>query len=383
MCAGSRRTAVRRSRWYRNTQSPSPIQGADTDDQLRQALVAWTDPPTASIVLAFGGTRDVAIQNIPGEDRYCTAGNLGVGLFTFGDPLDELPVGVLAIGGGCASSSTHTVNGTTFSAFTHGLVVLNDDAALEGFRTAPNITRILEHEVGHGIGLGHSDEDQNNIMYPACCPPGMPVPPAIGPDDLAGLVFIYPAPQCTFTIGPPASRFHAGVRRPADHGRDGVGTVLPLGGDSERAVGDPDYGAYCQGAGDLHVPGRGEPREPCGTKGDPDPLARPPPPRSSGGDFDLNGDGIYEDWASFYRLTTTPPTDAGPNDDPDGDGSDQPRRTGGRQPSPRLLQALSGRRRRKRVLRHGAGALLSGEHQFRQRGRPHTARRRAGGGRGR
>ena len=54
--------------WYRNTQLPSPIQGADTDDQLRTALVAWTDPPTASIALAFGGTRDVPIQNIPGED---------------------------------------------------------------------------------------------------------------------------------------------------------------------------------------------------------------------------------------------------------------------------------------------------------------------------
>ena len=65
--------------------------------------------------------------------------------------------------------------------------MLNDDAALEGYRTAPNITRILEHEVGHGIGLGHTDAGQDNIMYPACCPAGMPVPPAIGPDDLAGL----------------------------------------------------------------------------------------------------------------------------------------------------------------------------------------------------
>jgi hypothetical protein len=155
--------------WYRNTFRPSPIQGADTDDQLRTALVAWTDPPTASIVLAFGGTREVPIQDVPGEDPYCSAGNLGVGLITFGDPLDELPVGVLAIGGGCANASTHVVNGQVFSPFTHGLVVLNDDAALGGFRTVPNITRILEHEVGHAIGLGHTDAGQDNIMYPSCC----------------------------------------------------------------------------------------------------------------------------------------------------------------------------------------------------------------------
>ena len=190
--------------WYRNTFRPSPIQGADTDDQIRTALAAWTDPPTASITLAFGGTRDVPIQDVPGEDPYCTAGNLGVGLITFGDPLDELEDGVLAIGGGCASSSTHVVNGTIFNPFTHGLVVLNDDAALEGYRTAPNITRILEHEVGHGIGLGHTEPGQDNIMYPACCPAGMPVPPAIGPDDLAGLVFIYP---------PASLHLHASGRR--------------------------------------------------------------------------------------------------------------------------------------------------------------------------
>jgi hypothetical protein len=190
--------------WYRNTLTSSPILGADTDDQLRTALLAWTDPPTASITLAFGGTREVAIEppTTPDEDPYCTAGNLGVGLITFGDPLDELAVGVLAIGGGCASDATHIVNGTTFNAFTHGLVVFNDDAALEGFRTVPNITRILEHEVGHGIGLGHTDEGEDNIMYPACCPDSMPVPPAIGPDDLAGLVFIYP--PCVYSLSPAA-----------------------------------------------------------------------------------------------------------------------------------------------------------------------------------
>ena len=190
--------------WYRNTFRPSPIQGADTDDQLRTALVAWTSPPTGHITLAFGGTRDVPIQLVPGEDPYCNAGNLGVGLITFGDPLDELEDGVLAIGGGCASSSTHVVNGTIFNPFTHGLVVLNDDAALEGYRTAPNITRILEHEVGHAIGLGHTDAGQDNIMYPSCCAASMPIPPALGPDDLAGLRFIYPVPDvpaCTYTLG--------------------------------------------------------------------------------------------------------------------------------------------------------------------------------------
>ena len=74
-------------------------------------------------------------------------------------------------------------------------------------------------------------------MYPSCCPPGMPVPPAIGPDDLAGLVFIYPVPSLH------ASRWRHGCRwrEPADGGDDqlhGVGlrADLRLDGRDERAV---------------------------------------------------------------------------------------------------------------------------------------------------
>ena len=80
-------------------------------------------------------------------------GNLGVGLITFGDPLNEsLPVGVLAIGGGCGNASTHVINGQVFNPVhaRPGRAEEQHDASLEGYRTAPNITRILEHEVGHG-----------------------------------------------------------------------------------------------------------------------------------------------------------------------------------------------------------------------------------------
>ena len=96
--------------------------------------------------------------------------------------------------------------------------MLNDDASLEGYRTAPNITRILEHEVGHGIGLGHSDQGEANIMYPSCCAPTMPIPPAIGPDDLAGLVFIYPLEaQACGSRWPPHDRIGRGRRSGSGH----------------------------------------------------------------------------------------------------------------------------------------------------------------------
>ena len=82
-----------------HTLSPSPLQAADTDNEIRVALDAWTRPASARIVLTFSGTRT---DTAPQLEDYCTDVNLGVGLITFGDPADALPDGVLAIGGGLA-----------------------------------------------------------------------------------------------------------------------------------------------------------------------------------------------------------------------------------------------------------------------------------------
>ena len=290
------------------------MQGADTDAEIRVALAAWTDPPGASIVLAFGGTRLEPI--VDSGEPYCTAGNAGVGLITFGDPLDELPPGVLAIGGGCGSASTHVVNGQTFHAFTHGLVVLNDAASLSGFTTAPNITRILEHEIGHAIGLGHSEAGPANIMHPSCCQAETPVPPAIGPDDLAGLVFIYP--PCTFTVAPAL---------PIDVGPSGgtldytVTASAPACG--WTAVADAPWLSILgrdggTGSGNLKVmvaPNLAQPASRTTTVT----VAQQLKTLRQVGDVDHNLDGLFDGWAEFYGLDPAAPLGA-PGADPDGDG---------------------------------------------------------------
>jgi hypothetical protein len=200
--------------WYYNTSAASPLTSSNIATELQTALSAWTAPPTASIVLQYGGS---TFQSDP--DGPFTGVASASGVITFEDPEDEISGSTLAIGGGWAGGNGGTVNGTTFAAFTRGYVIFQNAANLSaGFRQPPNFTRVLIHEIGHAIGLGHTQTDgsvanaTSNIMYPSCCAGATPAPPNIGPDDLAGLNFIYPSStsSCTYSISPTSASVASG-----------------------------------------------------------------------------------------------------------------------------------------------------------------------------
>lgn len=175
--------------WFMNADTAPPVEIGDADAAIALALEAWTAPPTASITLTYGGRLS------PGAgDPYCGAAHAGAGLVSFEDPTGEIPSGTLALGGGCADAfGGKVVNGTQFDRFTHGFVVVNNAVSLStSIRNALNLRRVIEHEIGHGVGLGHSSIATTNIMYPSCCAANAPIPPALGADDLEGLAFIYP-----------------------------------------------------------------------------------------------------------------------------------------------------------------------------------------------
>ncbi len=189
-------------RVFRNTLMPPPLVSGDAVPQLQTAVSAWTSPSGASIAVQYAGTAfetsvDTDWTSIPAHST----------LVTFEDPSNELGPGVLAIGGGFGQNSAGSggiVNGVTFDAFVNGFVIFQNAAELPAsFRQPLDFTRVLTHEIGHTIGFGHTQDDgsvQNptsNIMYAFCCFSATPVPPSIGPDDLAGLIAMYPASPAT------------------------------------------------------------------------------------------------------------------------------------------------------------------------------------------
>jgi hypothetical protein len=183
-------------------QSGNPLNdGAAAVTQIGRAMTAWTSVPEARIALAAGNTNySFTASNVMGP----ADAQPPVNIVLFNDPYGDItdPVGcsgTLAIGGYWRSTTiSKTVNGVAYYPATRLYVIFNN--AFGCFLgDAENLAEVATHELGHGIGFGHSPVADAVMRASAY---GSARGPRLGDDDRDAAHCVYPH---TLTVTSPNS----------------------------------------------------------------------------------------------------------------------------------------------------------------------------------
>jgi hypothetical protein len=155
-----------------------------SQNAVNAAFAAWTNVPTANLVMQSAGT------TTPSANGFCD----GTSKIIFNDPFNEVTDpsgcgGILAIGGYCASGASKPFKGSAFREAVEGDIIFNNGWSGCNFWNATNLAEVATHEIGHTIGLAHST-DSSATMYSFAHFDGRGA--GLTDDDRAGVTYLYP-----------------------------------------------------------------------------------------------------------------------------------------------------------------------------------------------
>ncbi len=157
----------------------------------------WNTVPTSRLELK------ATSSNNTGDDDYLTGELCLIGSTCGGTPVPG-PSDILVT---CNNNATNFPGGSSLIALTlpnvirgknikGAVVLINDTNSTFDDLSRDKKVAVLAHEIGHAIGLGHSEKSEA-LMYYAV----VPTREALGHDDIVGVTYLYPVQMDMFGAG--------------------------------------------------------------------------------------------------------------------------------------------------------------------------------------